>query len=122
MGILAPIVPTISILAIRYSHWASLTCLQVEQPIICFLMPDRKTTIVAHRKHDVLAIVRWTRMGGTLPHSTCIEDGVHLVAKLTCYWVEGYLADVIFDVLVAARDWLGGRRTEIHRLAIRVSG
>ena len=82
-------------------------------------MPDRETAIIAHRKHDVPAIIRRTRMSGTLAQFTGIEDGIHLVAKLTRSRIKTNLADIILDILVTARDRLCSRRAEIERLAIR---
>ena len=58
-------------------------------------------------------------MGGTLAQFTGIEDGIHLVAKLTRSGIKTNLADIILDILVTAWDRLCGRRAEIERLAIR---
>ena len=58
-------------------------------------------------------------MGGTLAQFTGIEDGIHLVAKLTRSRIKPYLADIILDILVTAWDRLCGRRAEVERLAIR---
>ena len=60
-------------------------------------MPDRETAIITHCKHDVPAIIRRTWMGGTLAQFTGIEDGIHLVAKLTRSGIETYLADIILE-------------------------
>ena len=57
-------------------------------------------------------------MGGTLAQFTGIEDGIHLVAKLTGSGIKTYLADIILDILVTAWDRFCRRRAEIERLAI----
>ena len=118
MGIPTPVVPAICIPAIGSRHWSSLPRLQIQQPVIRFLMPDRETAIITHRKHDVPAIIRRTWMGSTLAQFTGIEDGIHLVAKLTGSGIKTNLADIILDILVTAWDRLCGRRAEIERLSI----
>ena len=118
MGILAPVVPAICIPAIGSRHWSRLFRLQIQQPVIRFLMPDRETAIITHRKHDVPAIIRRTGMGSTLAQFAGIEDGIHLVAKLTRSRIETNLADIILDILIPAWDRLCCRRAEIERLAI----
>ena len=57
-------------------------------------------------------------MGSTLAQFTGIEDGIHLVAKLTRSRIKTNLADIILDILLTAWDRLCRRRAEIERLAI----
>lgn len=57
-------------------------------------------------------------MDGTLAQFTGIEDGIHLVAKLTRSRIETNLADIILDILVTAWDRFCRRRAEIERLSI----
>lgn len=57
-------------------------------------------------------------MGSTLAQFTGIEDGIHLVAKLTRSGIETNLADIILDILVPTWNRLSRRRAEIERLAI----
>ena len=58
-------------------------------------------------------------MGSTLAQFTCIEDGIHLVAKLTHSRIKTNLTDIILDILVTAWDRLCRRRTEVECFAIR---
>lgn len=57
-------------------------------------------------------------MGSTLAQFTGIEDGIHLVAKLTRSRIKTNLADIILDILVPTWNRLSRRRAEIERLAI----
>lgn len=43
-------------------------------------------------------------MGSTLAQFAGIEDGIHLVAKLTRSRIETNLADIILDILIPAWD------------------
>ena len=73
MRVHVPIVITVGLIAIDFLHLSGFSCLQVQKPLVAFVMPDGEIPVVHQREHDILAVVAWTRPGEALPHRHCVE-------------------------------------------------
>jgi len=118
VAVAAPVVPGVGVTTVGSGQRMGLARLEIQQPVVGFLMPDREAAVVAHREHDVFAVVGRTGVCGTLAEEAGVENRVDLAVEGAVVRMKGYLADIVSDVLVMRRDRLSRGGTEIERAAV----
>ena len=76
------------IFRISLSHWAALSCREVEQVEIGLMMPDAELSIIGECVAKETPIVGGTREGYRLLLSRGIDNSVYTVAEVSCFGVE----------------------------------
>ena len=103
MGVDVPVMIAVCPRTVDLLQRTSLPRLQVKQPLLTLLMPDREVAIVHQCKEDIFPIIGRTRPCQALPHCNGIEQGVHMIAIGTFLGVKGYFTEVVFLVFIMGR-------------------
>ena len=96
-GIGAPVVERLGILRVCPVHGTALSCSEVEQIEVGFVVPDAELSVVGERVAQVSAIVGGTGEGYRLLLSCGIDDDVNGAAEGASGGVEVDAAEVIAD-------------------------
>ena len=103
MGIQVPVVIAVSLRAVDLLQFTSLPSIQIQKPLVAFLMPDGEIAIIHQREEHILPIIAGAWPCQTLPHRHRIEDGIDLLSEPACLRIEGNLAEVVLLVLIMGR-------------------
>ena len=115
----APRMITFYIITVQCIQTHYFTSLQVHRIQIGILMPDRKITVIAHRKDQLSAIRRYTGKGSTPSFYPCIIQCIHLGAESTGFCIKrNFTQPVFYFTLLFGHRIYGYRTTEIQRSTV----
>ncbi len=113
----APIVRRFGVGAVDFVERTRIASLQIEQPQIRLVMPNRETSIIRHREHYVLAVIRGLCKSAIFVDGDGVKQRVNFARKMSV--LKGDFAKVVLHFFVIFGNVVSLRLAEIQPLAVR---
>ena len=103
VGVVAPVVVAVGLWAVYFGEFAGFSGLQVEQPLLAFVVPDGEIAVVDEGEKQIAAVVGGAWPGEALALCRGVEKRVHGGSEGALFGVEGNAAEVVALFLEVGR-------------------